>query len=303
MALRLVQAGSGDSRPLVFVVHFAGGSAASPHFIDDRIRAAVSRETCVVGYTAPVPAGKGTTGGAYREIGAAASDGGRFPDLLQVCAWATAHGAGAVHPWGPVVVAGFSEGGQGVRAWLGEPIAAFLAVDGVHASKPPDEASQIAPWRERVKQARAGTFRAVYTYSQIDPPSFLAVRETLRLILGLAPMPPGKVFEAGGLRVSSFGGNDAGSHAFQLQAVLPIELYAVAKSLGFGGDAEKLAGLLGGGCRAPADPVPANPAASSCSSPLVWPSGGSARIFWGAVVLVGVAAAERLYAAWVARRA
>jgi hypothetical protein len=245
MPLRLLAPGSGLSRPLVVLFHFAGGSAQRPMFIDDRIRAAVSPVACIVGYTAPVPPGGATTGGAYRQIGATGSDGVALPDVAGVVAWAAAHGAPGVGG-GPVLACGFSEGCQGVRAWLGQPLTGLLAVDGVHASKPPDVATQIAPWTAAGARARSGEVPATFTYSQIDPPGYLSVRETLRIALDVEPLPPGAGIEAGALRVGSYAGNDAAAHARQLQQVLPLELLALATRLGFGGDPAALAALLGG---------------------------------------------------------
>lgn len=91
----------------------------------------------------------------------------------------------ALHPGRRVILLGFSEGVQAVRAHLRDGAAlssgrlvGVVALDGAHASSPPVEASQLAPWRA----LHRSHVPWVMTSSRIVPPGYLSTREVLRLL-------------------------------------------------------------------------------------------------------------------------
>jgi hypothetical protein len=139
-------------------------------------------------------------------------------------------------------VCGFSAGCQAVRAHVAElEWTALVGVDGVHSSSPPDDAAQIQPWRVAVNMATASRRVVHFTASEIDPPGYRSVRDTLASIV---PDWAGKlragesidrplVFTAGAasshpgfadVMAFCYPGKDARAHELQAQVALPRAL-------------------------------------------------------------------------------
>jgi hypothetical protein len=217
---RLVQAGRGSSRALVIVYHYTAE-------LDRAVRDACGASPCVVNVTEQP--GKSR----YARVG----PGGLAP-LDEVRAWAEKT-AGAVLD-GRLVLVGFSEGCQALRAHLraGAFPAAVVAVDGTHANLPPDEATQIVPWRAYFEAARAVTgadgphFVASHTDIRTDligAGAYMPTRKVLERVTGwLLPVPTTLRLERptreNNAVVYSFGGRDAAAHVHQAREVLPALL-------------------------------------------------------------------------------
>lgn len=256
MTWRVVQKGSGAVRPLVVLYH---ATAEADHLV----RAALAPRACLVNETlAPFS-------GNYRSIGS-----GRITSLRDGVVKLNAE-LGAEGFW-PIVLVGFSEGCQGIRTQLRARavVTATLAVDGIHATKPPATEVQIDTWRNWFAQcgARFGASGlnapvdvtaplAWCTCSQIDPGSYFSVKRTLEMITGWTPLASGvvqesrivrvptatgergvtvkigkpMVYASGNLRIDSYPGNDAQTHSGQLLVALPALLGMLAGQLGFGG--------------------------------------------------------------------
>jgi hypothetical protein len=150
--------------------------------------------------------------------------------------------------WQPdrVVLAGFSEGCQGVRAQLraGYDASAVVAADGTHAAASPNYASQIDPWKSFANLAKAGQRTMIASHSTI-PTTYKSTRETLRLItgfplddLGTADNPA--VSQEGNLTVYSVDGTQAADHVLQGNVLMPRMIGEALTS------APSVASLVGG---------------------------------------------------------
>lgn len=131
--------------------------------------------------------------------------------------------------WQPnrIILAGFSEGAQGVRTQLraGYDVSAAIAADGTHAAANPDYPNQIKPWKDFADLAKAGDRVMIASHSTIPTP-YKSTRETLRLITGFPLAEAGTiddpvVTEEGNLRVYSVDGTQAADHVLQGQVMLP----------------------------------------------------------------------------------
>jgi hypothetical protein len=263
--VHVVQAGKGAVRPLVVAYHAGGGLAGS-----------VSRGTAILSYTAP---------GFERHYDHFSADS---PNLDTI---ATDFGARLdAEAFWPIVLAGFSEGCQGIRTQLlaGFAPSAILAIDGTHSSLPP-LAWQLDVWRGWFERCGAQLDEppaddceaveaapiAVVTFSQIQTKHaknpYTSTRDTMEAVTGWA-LPPGPssadpaVSCSGNVWLYSFPGADAETHIDQGTRVLPEALRGLATSLGFG---------PGGAPPLPPSAPPAPPRApgGGGASPLA-PSGG-----------------------------
>lgn len=92
---------------------------------------------------------------------------------------------------GNLILVGFSEGCQAVRAYLaaGEVPSAVLAIDGAHASAPPDLRTQIQPWRDFFDRARARRAHAIITATRIPTTNYLSTATMLPILTGFPPAP------------------------------------------------------------------------------------------------------------------
>lgn len=132
--------------------------------------------------------------------------------------------------WAPdrVILAGFSEGAQGVRTQLraGYDVSGVVAADGTHAASNPDYPNQIDPWKRFAAMARSGERVMLASHSTIQPPTYKSTRETLRLITGFPLAETGTITDPavsqdGNLTVYSVEGDQAGDHVLQGQVMLP----------------------------------------------------------------------------------
>jgi len=200
MAYRLVQAGSGEQRPLV-ILYLVGAQ------VDDAVRASLG----------PTPA-------------IAAFDDARGEGLdTTVTRVARAVDAEI----GDVVLVGFSAGCQAVRRELvagGDP-AAVVTIDGTHANLPP-EGWQIEIWQKLARRARHGERLFVATCTQNTyvehlpkDQRYAAVVTVLRAATGFACQPAATPVgeHEGSLHVYSFESatTDHHAHVAQQRVVMP----------------------------------------------------------------------------------
>ncbi len=203
--IRLVQAGSGATRPLVIVYH-----AGMP---EDVITQATGPSACVLF----------DIESKYDTLDVPGS-----PDSLPV-AIATAQSlAGEAFTPSPIILAAWSAGCQAVRSQLlaGYDADAIVCADGIHSATQPDQAQQIDPWRRYFAKARAGERVALVSHSSIEPPTFNSVAKTLSIITGQSfdqrgPPEDPVVQRDGNLVFYSATGDDAPAHIAQARVVLP----------------------------------------------------------------------------------
>ena len=231
--LRLVQNGATSTRPLVIVYH-------ADSSMDQRMRVACGSYPTILNYTA-TPMKKN-----YYRIGLNGLQSLR--DIYDT--WLSEVGAVA---FSPIIVAGFSEGCQAVRAHLYEAMLhggmepdGTVCVDGVHTTKPvpvqPDKYVAgdgsgwdvgIQPWHfwlgTRLKWGGDDTRSAIFTHSEIDPGTYSSVRATLEYIFGLKfgkalDKETPALHRQGLIDVWSFPGSDAEAHKHQLRFAMPHAL-------------------------------------------------------------------------------
>lgn len=205
MTLRLVQPGLGPSRPLVAMFLVWAG-------LDDKIRQAFGPGPCIIADHSA----KGTE---------------TMADLVEF-----AHRTAGVEHVSAIALAGYSAGCQRVRALrlAGVNAAAYLLIDGTHASWPPQD-WQITWLRELSEEARSGRILLVashtwQTYTErLTPPltPFASTLTVLRMATGF-PLKEGGPPEApavshdGALWVYSYATaeSDARAHSYQAMFVL-----------------------------------------------------------------------------------
>lgn len=201
MAYRLVQAGSGDPRPLV-VLYLVGSG------VDADLREALGSVPAIVAFDDAVgEALPQTIARVQSKLGAAVSD---------------------------VAICGFSAGCQAVRRELieGQDPSVVVTMDGTHASLPPAD-WQLQVWRDFASRARRSERLFVATctqntYVENELPKdqrYSATVSVLRLVTGFslkpAPAPSGE--HDGELHVYSFTSEttDKAAHGRQQTVALP----------------------------------------------------------------------------------
>jgi hypothetical protein len=132
-----------------------------------------------------------------------------------------------------VILAGWSEGCQGIRAQLrrGEIPAACIAADGIHSTRPANIADHIDPWRAYRDRAIAGEVVLFVSHTAIVTP-YLSTTETAELLEtpGLHPtesIAGGETQSDGLFFLDAFPGTNADAHRFQGAVVLPDALRMV----------------------------------------------------------------------------
>jgi hypothetical protein len=198
VTLKLMSPGRGEARDLLVVFHVdPSAKSVQADIINAAGDAIVVNETFAAFkslYASPTP----------------------LPKLME---WAVKEaGAMAIRR---VVLAGFSEGCQGVRSQLraGMRPEAVIACDGTHASRPP-AAEHIQPWRALAERAKAGECVFLASHTRIHT-EYLTTRETLELITGWK-LTEKMAFKAEGkLCVYSWPGNTAAAHIEQRRLALP----------------------------------------------------------------------------------
>lgn len=212
---RIVQPAPSPSAPLLVVIYL--GSA-----LDDALRAAWP-EAAITNLTGAPRSTKYAVGQDLPSLRDIAQAAGVDPDASAFLA-----------------LVGFSEGCQGLRAYLraGAEPSALVAVDGIHASSPPLTGA-IWPYVAFAEEARQGTRLFLLSHTAIVPPGYLSTTATAELIA--APMPPVEAAEPaasplvsiakeGRFEVLSFSGADAAAHIDQARRVLPQLVRRVASA-------------------------------------------------------------------------
>lgn len=98
-------------------------------------------------------------------------------------------GAGVVprfadlYPGRPVILVAWSEGVQAIRSHIRDGgalesgrLAGVVVLDGAHASDPPDDRTQLEPWR----RLRASRVPVLFTSSRVPTSGYLSTREVVR---------------------------------------------------------------------------------------------------------------------------
>lgn len=204
MTLRLVQAGYGEERPLVVVYH------AGP-WSDALLQEAAGPAACIVNDT------EAPSQGLY-----ARADQGGIANLDAAVAAAQSAAGQPFRP-SPLVLAGFSEGCEGVRAQLlaGYYPDVAICADGIQVPRGYTDAD-LWVWRDLAARARAGERKFLISHAFFTATRGLPVVETVRAITGL-PLPQGGsaddplVVRDGGLTVLSADTD----HASQGHVLLP----------------------------------------------------------------------------------
>lgn len=168
MAWSVQEKGQGARRDLVVIAH--GGAT-------DAIRAAAPGAILVGLAQKPMA-------GLYSAIGP-----GKVPPLAELVRGALEAAGGP--ELGRLVLVGFSEGCQAVRAWLaaGEVPTAAIGIDGIHGSKPAPSAAQVDPWRAFFDRARAGERFGAVTATRIPTVTYLPTATMLPIVTGFPAAP------------------------------------------------------------------------------------------------------------------
>lgn len=165
------QKGSGSFRDLIVIAH--GG-------VTETIRQ-VAPEAAIVGIGFPALKGHYVLKG---------QGAGMLPPLVEIVRAAIPASEGC--QLRRLVLCGFSEGCQAVRAWLaaGEVPSAVLVIDGAHGSKPTPSEAQVIPWRQFFARAiNAGRYAAI-TATRIPTTTYLPTATMLPILTGFPPPPP-----------------------------------------------------------------------------------------------------------------
>lgn len=255
MALHLVQAGSGASRDIVVAYHVAP-SVAGPAL------AAVSPpEACIA-----IEIRDGFSSVYQRNHG--------LPSLPETLAAIQALAGETFEPR-LLFVIGFSAGCQALREHLNEGNfpSGMIALDGVHASDPPDQASQIHSWEVYCGLARDEHVLCRITHTQIDVSGYLPTKVVSPMVAGVEDAPeeqeseplPHTTQNIGWMWLDSYDGKVGADHNAQQQVVMAPALagfFEVAR-----GNEEALAPVLSGDALPPDNgsqtPVPASSGSSS----------------------------------------
>jgi len=124
-----------------------------------------------------------------------------------------------------IIIGAFSAGGQAPRSLLLNseiPDGIFVA-DGTHCSEPP-ALWQLVSWQDYCNLAKTGAVSAVFSHTQITPPTFSSTKKTLRLITKFALDHEGTLDDEammalGKCEVWSYKGNNAKAHSKQATVV------------------------------------------------------------------------------------
>lgn len=217
MARTIVQKGEGTTRKLVVTYHLGGAGAG------------VAPDVSIVSFMG-TPFKQ-----QYRRL---LTQGGIVVPLLELISQLEQQLACS---FSEVILAGWSEGCQGVRTHLLEGaavrqrISGILALDGIHGDlnhrgpkfgEPWPPQWQIEPWEWAADRARAEDLAFTWTYSGIVPPNYISTRAMAEHVLG-RELPKDGTTSDGWLRtLGTSGGNEAAhsAHAAMMKAELAREL-------------------------------------------------------------------------------
>jgi hypothetical protein len=147
--------------------------------------------------------------------------------------------------WSRVVLAGWSEGCQGIRAHLWEgnhvrqKVSAIVALDGIHAPPGFGGPEYSEPWQWAAEQAKDERRPMTWTASSIVPPTYPSTRSVMEHILGSAPMG---VTDTGWLRTIVTPGAGAAEH-IKHAALAQTEIPRVLELADRGGSEDSGPGL------------------------------------------------------------
>jgi hypothetical protein len=207
--VKLIQPGRGESRRLVVVYHHDPAADSI-----QRLVCAAAGDAIVVNET----------------LGAFQNNYSSVRPMAAIVDWAK-KASNALHV-SQVIVVGFSEGCQAVRAHLlnGDNPDACLAVDGTHSSAPPVEKTQLAPWRKYIDRAKRGERVFIGSHSAIVPPTYPSTRATLERVTGWTLGTVEARKQEGRCVILSSPGTTKEAHWRQARKVLP-RMLAEAMSL------------------------------------------------------------------------
>lgn len=162
MTTRVLQVGEGPRRVVTVLYHLT-------EVLDSRVKEALGPSPIVLNVTLP-------PGGGYRQV----QPGGGVAPVAELVAWMRKRVAGDFTV-GPVVLIGFSEGCQAVRAQLaaGFSPSAIVLIDGTHGSWPTRTAFELEHYRAYFQRAARGDVDAL----------FIATHSALRYVESLKPTP------------------------------------------------------------------------------------------------------------------
>jgi len=223
MTFRIVQKGSGAKRNLV-ICYYIG------RYADHLIKSAVPETYCVINDTR-------TPTRRYTQLDTNMKTG--IMPLKHVVKWVQQELDFTVNK---IITGAYSAGAQAIRTLLvnaktGEdyPVVTFVA-DGTHCSLSPQD-WQIDYWKQYCNDAKQEKAIALFSHTQIIPPTFTGTRDTLRLITGFELIEKGTVTNPivtkdGLCEVWSYAGANAQAHRIQAQIVFAQLLAKCVKLLG-----------------------------------------------------------------------
>lgn len=219
MNFRIVKKGKGKKRHLV-ICYYVGSYA------DEQLINATPDDVCIINDT-KTPTRRYTNISSNHKVGIAS--------LQATVQWVTQKLNFDVDK---IIVGAFSAGGQAPRTLLLNseiPNAIFVA-DGTHCSTKP-KTWQIDPWVEYCLLAKKKDVSAIFSHTQIIPPTFSGTKKTLQKITGFLLDHEGTVdFPAstmlGNLEVLSYKGNTAAAHSQQATVVFAQLLEKTLENLG-----------------------------------------------------------------------
>ena len=208
MTLSLIQPGEGPERD-VLLLYFTTARTKD-------LAAIVGPSVCVIAQNAP----------SFSKWGA---DG--VATLDETLAWARSNGAGTFQ-MGHLALGGFSAGCQAVGLHLKAGVEPFatLCADGIHSGLNPSPEG-LALWRHQADRARAGDAWALWSYSEIVPPTYRGTKPTIEDIVGhtLPVGDPPAITQEGNLVLWGVAGDNAAAHMVSLNTEMP-EMVAMAAS-------------------------------------------------------------------------
>jgi peptidoglycan hydrolase-like protein with peptidoglycan-binding domain len=211
MNLRIVKKGTGDVRHLV-VCYYIGAYA------DAQLIKSTPDNVCIINDTR-TPTRRYTNISQNHKTGIAS--------LQSTVQWITQKLNFNVDK---IIVGAFSAGGQAARTILLNseiPNGIFVA-DGTHCATKPQQ-WQIKPWIEYCNLAKQSNVSAVFSHTQIIPPTFSSTKKTLQLITSWPLDHKGTLehpasMTSGMCEVLSYTGKNAAAHSQQATAVFDLLL-------------------------------------------------------------------------------
>jgi hypothetical protein len=219
MNFRIVKKGSGKTRHLV-ICYYIG------EYADAELIKLTPDNVCIINDT-KTPTSRYTKISQNHKIGIAS--------LESAVLWATNKLGFEVDK---IIVGAFSAGGQAPRTLLINneiPNSIFVA-DGTHCSLTP-QTWQVQPWKEYCQLAKNKSASAIFSHTQIVPPTFSSTKKTLQLITGFPLDHKGTIenpalMVSGNCEVYSYEGKNASAHSKQATIVFAKLLEKTLENFG-----------------------------------------------------------------------